>query len=328
MKLLVSGSSGHLGEALVRRLRADGHAVLGVDILPGDSTDVVASITDRERMRDCLRGVDAVLHTATLHKPHVATHSPQAFIDINISGTLTLLEGAVEAGVGAFVFTSTTSTFGDALVPPPDQPAAWITESVGLQPKNIYGVTKAAAEDLCQLFQRNAGLPCLILRTSRFFPEADDNPDRRQAFDDLNLKTIELLYRRVDLHDVVSAHQAALANARRIGFGKYIISATTPFRPQDLPLLRGQADVVLRGLLPEYEPVFRQRGWRMLPDIERVYVNERARTELGWRPEYDFARAIDDLAQGRDPRSPLARSIPSKGYHPGRFEDGLYPVQP
>ena len=52
MKLFVSGSSGHLGEALVRRLRAVGHAVLGVDILPGDSTDVVASITDRRRLQD------------------------------------------------------------------------------------------------------------------------------------------------------------------------------------------------------------------------------------------------------------------------------------
>ena len=101
----------------------------------------------------------------------------QAFVDTNITGTLNLLEAAVaRAASRAFLFTSTTSTFGDALVPPPDEPAAWITEYVVPVPKNIYGVTKVAAEDLCELAHRNQDLPCLVLRTSRFFPEADDNP--------------------------------------------------------------------------------------------------------------------------------------------------------
>ena len=102
-----------------------------------------------------MAGVEAVLHAATLHKPHVATHSRQEFVDTNVTGTLNLLEEAAAAGVGAFVFTSTTSVFGDALVPPPGAPAAWITEDVVPVPKNIYGVTKVAAEDLCQLFHRN-----------------------------------------------------------------------------------------------------------------------------------------------------------------------------
>ena len=105
-----------------------------------------------------MAGVHTVLHAATLHKPHVATHSRQEFVDTNITGTLNLLEEAVAAGVQAFVFTSTTSVFGDALIPPAGAPAAWITEDVTPVPKNIYGVTKAAAEDLCQLFHRNHGL--------------------------------------------------------------------------------------------------------------------------------------------------------------------------
>ena len=67
-------------------------------------------------------GVRAVYHAATLHKPHVATHSRQDFVDTNITGTLNLLEEAVAAGVEAFVFTSTTSVFGDALTPPPGLP--------------------------------------------------------------------------------------------------------------------------------------------------------------------------------------------------------------
>ncbi len=324
MKILVTGSSGHLGDALVRTLREQGHAVGGLDIVPSASTDLLGSIVDRAHVARCMRGVEAVLHTATLHKPHVHSHSRQDFVDVNITGTLNLLEEAAAAGVRAFVFTSTTSAFGDALSPPPPAPAAWITEDVVPVPKNIYGVTKVAAEDLCQLFQRHHGLPVLVLRTSRFFPEPDDAESRRNGFDDLNLKLIELLHRRVDIQDVVDAHLLAIERAPDIGFQRFIISASSPFERVDLAMLRGQASAALRRVAPEFETVFRQRGWHMLEDIDRVYVNDRARTVLGWQPQYDFSRGLKDLVQGRDPRSPLTHAIGHKGYHPGRSDGGIY----
>ncbi|HKX41559.1 MAG TPA: NAD(P)-dependent oxidoreductase, partial [Burkholderiaceae bacterium] len=242
MKILVTGSSGHLGEALVRTLRDAQREVVGVDIVASPFTDRVGSIADRDFVRACMvEGVEAVLHAATLHKPHVATHPRQAFVDVNITGTLNLLEEAVARRVGAFVFTSTTSAFGDALSPPPGAPAAWITEDVASIPKNIYGATKTAAEDVCQLFHRNHGLACLVLRTSRFFPEDDDDDARRSTYLDANLKANEFLYRRVELEDVVGAHLQALARAPALGFGKFIISATTPFTPADLVELRHDA---------------------------------------------------------------------------------------
>jgi UDP-glucose 4-epimerase len=112
----------------------------------------VGSIVDRSFVVRCTQGVDVVLHTATLHKPHIVRHSRQDFVDKNITGTLNLLEGAVSAGVRAFVFTSTTSVFGRALTPPAGEPAAWITEQTVPVPRNIYGVGKLAAENLCDLF--------------------------------------------------------------------------------------------------------------------------------------------------------------------------------
>src|SRR5215212_1126018 len=227
MKILVTGSSGHLGEAMVRTLRDAGREVVGLDVLDGPFTTRVGSVTDRAFVRDCLADVRTVFHAATLHKPHVATHGRQDFVDTNVTGTLNLLEEAVAAGVESFVFTSTTSVFGDALVPPAGAPAAWVTEEVRPIPKNIYGVTKAAAEDLCQLFHRNQGLACIVLRPARFFPEEDDNPEVRARYADPNVKTNEFLARRVDIEDVVSAHLAAAERAPRLGFGKYIISATT-----------------------------------------------------------------------------------------------------
>jgi len=322
MRILVTGSSGHLGEALMRALGEEGHDVIGLDVLASPHTTVVGSVADRACVRSCMAGVDAVVHAATLHKPHVESHRRAEFVDINITGTLNLLEEAVAAGVSRFVFTSTTSTFGRALTPEEGAPAAWITEDVAPVPRNIYGTTKTAAENVCELIARDHGLPCLILRTSRFFPEADDRDDVRSAFDDLNIKVNELLYRRVDIEDVVSAHLLALERAPAIGFGRYIISATSPFTRDDLAAIRHDLPSVVRRLFPDYEERYTQKGWRMFPSIERVYVNDRARHELGWSPRYDFRFALDRIAQGADPRSPLALSIGAKGYH--EVSTGVY----
>jgi UDP-glucose 4-epimerase len=324
---LVTGSSGHLGEALVRTLQARRREAIGIDILPGPFTRRVGSIADRGFVRRCMKDVTAVLHAATLHKPHVATHSRQDFVDVNVTGTLNLLEEAAAVGVTAFVYTSTTSVFGDALVPPPGEPAAWVTEDVIPVPKNIYGVTKAAAEDLCQLFARNHSLRVIVLRTSRFFPEEDDNRSIREAYTDANAKTNELLYRRVDIEDVVSAHLLAAHHAPSAGFAKYIISATTPFSRDDTAELRSDVPRVVRRCVPEYEAEYARRGWTMIPGIDRVYVNDRARAELGWQPRHDFRAVMARLQTDDDIRSPLAREVGSKGYHDQIFREGPYPLE-
>ena len=315
MRVLVTGSSGHLGEALMRVLGDDGIDVVGLDVLASPYTTVVGSVADRGCVRRCVAGVDAILHTATLHKPHVGSHRREDFVHTNVTGTLTLLEEAVAAGVARFVFTSTTSAFGRALAPAPGEPAAWITEAVRPLPRNIYGATKVAAEDLCELVHRDHGLPCLILRTSRFFPEGDDRDDVRSGYADLNVKVNELLYRRVDIEDVVSAHRLAIERAPEIGFGRYIISATTPFARDDRDALRAAAPAVVRRLVPAYEEVYAQRGWAMFDTLERVYDNTLAREQLAWAPRYDFAAAIEALAAGEDPRSDLALAVGAKGYH-------------
>jgi nucleoside-diphosphate-sugar epimerase len=320
MRVLITGSAGHLGDALMRSFAGDPSVeAVGVDVLASPSTTVVGSIADRKVVRACMDGVDAVLHAATLHKPHVGSHTRRAFVDTNVAGTLNLLEEAVAAGVGRFVFTSSTTTFGHALTPPPGAPAAWITEDVVPVPKNIYGVTKTAAEDLCELVHRDHGLPCVVLRTSRFFPEADDRDDVRAAWDDLNVKVNELLYRRADLQDIVNAHRLALERAPAIGFDRLIVSATTPFRPEDLPVLSTDAAAVVRERFPDVDEVYGERGWRLFESIDRVYVNDRARERLGWSPAYDFGHALDRLRAGEDPRSPLALAVGAKGYHERSF---------
>ncbi|SPP91421.1 NAD-dependent epimerase/dehydratase family protein [Bradyrhizobium vignae] len=326
MTILVTGSAGHLGEAILRTLHGRGSPARGLDLKPSPFTDAVGSIVDPALVRAQMDGITAVIHTATLHKPHVATHGKRDFVDTNITGTLNLLEAAAAAGVKSFVFTSTTSAFGSQLRPEAGQTAVWVTEDLPPVPKNIYGTTKLMAENLCELFFRERALPVLILRTSRFFPEDDDDPAMRSAYALDNAQANELLYRRLDIADAVSAHLLAVERAPRIGFARYIVSATSPFEQRHLEALARDAAGVVRELYPECAQLYAVRGWRLFPAIDRVYVNERARRELGWRPEYDFAHVLRSLRDDRDFRSTLAREIGSKGYHDTMFEDGPYPV--
>ena len=310
----------------MRTFRAQGRPALGLDIKASGFTDRVGSICDRALVKECLRGIRTIIHSATLHKPHVATHTNQNFVDTNVTGTLVLLEEAVAAGVESFVYTSTTSSFGAALTPAAGEPAAWITEDVVPVPKNIYGVTKVAAESLCELFNRTRRLPVVILRTSRFFPEDDDNASTRARYETANSQANELLYRRADVEDIVSAHLLAIDKARDIGFRRYIISATTPFRREDLPALRDNAPEVVERLFPDCKTLYAARNWSLFPNIDRVYVNDLAVKELGWQPKYDFRHVLESLRTGADFRSPLARAVGSKGYHSTTFAEGPYPV--
>ncbi|UPG85922.1 NAD(P)-dependent oxidoreductase [Luteibacter aegosomatis] len=326
MTILVTGSAGHLGEAIVRRLRAGGREARGLDVKSSPFTDLVGSIDDEAFVHDAMSGAKAVIHCATLHKPHVATHGRRRFVDTNVAGTLALLEAAVAHGVRSFVFTSTTSAFGAALSPEPGEPAAWIDETVRPVPKNIYGATKIAAEGLCELVARTDRLPIVVLRTSRFFPEDDDNAGVRAAYGTLNMQANELLYRRADIADMVDAHLLAIERAPTLRFGRYIVSAPPPFTRDDVAALRVDAAAVVRRYFPDVDALYAARGWKLLPSLDRVYDCARAVRDLGWVPKRDFAFVLDCLREGREFRSEEALAVGKKGYHDELFVDGPYPV--
>lgn len=320
--VLVTGSAGHLGTALMLALPGLGFKPFGIDILASPTTTEVGSISDRDFISGLLErgsGIQHIIHAATLHKPHVGSHTKQQFIETNITGTLVLLEEAASLNerIKSFLFLSTTSSFGTALSPKPGSPAAWINEEVVPQPKNIYGVTKVAAEDMCLLVHKQTRLPVLVLRTSRFFPEADDDEDRRNALDDSNLKVLELSYRRCDIEDIVSACVCGMEKAKSIGWGRYIISAPPPF-PRDaetLRLLDSDPASVLRSVAPGVEAVFAAKGWKYLSRIDRVYDSSKAVRELGWQPKYTFDKTVARVGEGKEWRSELTVRVGKKGYH-------------
>lgn len=304
MRVLVTGASGWLGRALVPLLRAAGHSAVGLDLQPGPATDVEGSITDRALIDRTLdrHGIDAVVHAATLHKPHVGVRSADDFLEVNVRGTLTLLEAATAAGAGVdrFVFTSTTSLMISAAIRAGRSGgasrAAWIDESMtDLRPRNIYGVTKLAAEHLCRLTHEERGLPLVILRTSRFFPEADDMAHRIEQ-SDANTKANELLFRRLTVEDAAQAHLAALERAEALGFDMFIVSAPTPFAPTDCEELITDAPVVVARYFPDYPMVYERLGWTMFASIDRVYDASRAARRLGFTCHTGFREKLDELA--------------------------------
>src|SRR5262245_23496440 len=305
MRILVTGSSGWLGQTLVPRLRRDGHDVVGIDPLPGPATRIVGTIEDRALVRAAIRdhGIDAVIHGGALHKPHVETRARSEFLSVNVQGTLNLLEESVapQSKVDRFIFTSTTSLMiskeiragrsGGA------RKAVWITEDMApLLPRNIYGVTKLSAEHLCRMFHELHRLPTIVLRTSRFFPEEDDMA-HAIAQSEPNTKANELLFRRATVEDIAESHVVALDKAPALGFDTFIISAQTPFSPADCEELIVDAPAVVRRHFPHYPAIYARLGWTMFQSIDRVYDPGRAARRLGFICRTGFAERLAELEQ-------------------------------
>jgi nucleoside-diphosphate-sugar epimerase len=302
MRVLLTGSSGWLGRHLAPLLRAAGHVVVGLDVAPGADTQVCGTATDRGLVERTIadHGVEAVVHAAALHKPDIARFPAQAFVDVNVTGTLGLLEAAVRANHDRFVFTSTTSLMiSQAIYAEHADAAVWLDERCGpLEPRNIYGITKLAAEQLCRLAHLEHGLSCVVLRTARFFPEEDDT---HHALSGENMKANELLHRRLTVEDAARAHLAALERAPEVGFGAYVVSAPTPFACDEAAELKSNAAAVVARHFPDAPDLYAQAGWRLPASIGRVYDPARAEGELGFRCATDFAAVLEALREGRPP---------------------------
>ena len=260
-------------------------------------------MVDRALVRRVIRdeGITAIVHAAARHKPHIETHDNSEFVAVNVQGTLNLLEEAVAPGspVDRFVFTSTTSLMisqeirdgkaGGA------KEAVWIDETMTpLRPRNIYGVTKLAAEELCRLFNHLHKLPVLVLRTSRFFPEEDDMA-HAIAQSGENTKANEFLFRRLSVEDAAEAHVVALSKAQEIGFDTFIVAAPTPFTRDDCHDLITDAPAVVARLFPDYRALYERRGWTMFDAIDRVYDASKATRVLGFTCRTGFADILAGL---------------------------------
>jgi len=275
MKVLVTGSSGQLGAATVKHLRQHGHNVYGVDIIPAGTTDQLLDIKDKAAVEAAAKGIDAIIHTAAIHGKHYELNYPrEAFIDTNIYGTLNLLDICVKNGISKFLYTSTTSIYGSAMVDA--DKAVWVDESLTEMPRDIYDITKQAAEQLCKDFFYKEGLQTSVYRVGRFLPEDD------------NLKINHRLYRGLDERDGAEALRLALG-VTFANFEIFNISSGSPFNQSETGLLKHSPKRVILQHYPQAEEIYRAKGWVFPKTIDRVYVCDKAKKQLGYSPQYTFA---------------------------------------
>lgn len=279
MKILLTGSSGRIGRAIFVRLCAE-HRIIGIDSAPSSTTQIVASIEDSALLRRALDGIDAVIHVAALHAPHVAFFDDARFEAINVRATKTLAALAVEAGVKTFIFTSTTALYGavDTALPG----ARWITEHTPPVPRTIYHHSKLRAEAALREIAESSTLAVNVIRMSRCFPEPAP------------LMSTYRLHRGVDARDVADAHaKALLLNAP--GYRCFLVSGATPFLPEDAAALACNAAAVIELRCPELALAFQRRSWTLPQTIDRVYCPEHTIRALNWQPQYGYNEVLAQL---------------------------------
>ena len=293
MKVLITGSSGRIGQAIYAEV-ARQHTAVGFDRLPAETTDVIGDIGDLDLHSTALDGVDVVIHTAALHAPHVGQESEAEFDRVNVQATQALALSAVECGVKHFVFTSTTALYGQASRL--NDKTAWITENTQPKPVTVYHRSKIQAEEILNTVSMSSGLPITVLRMSRCFPEPAD------------LMALYRLARGIDKRDVATAHLAAI-NQRPAGFTRFIVSAAPTFTPDHCDELFVNAAAVIKQTSPELANEFQARGWRLPGSIDRVYDSRYAQQQLGWQPKHGFASVIQQL----DAQSPEVLKVTRSG---------------
>ena len=172
MKVLVTGGTGFTGKALVRRMLDDGHTVVALDNQEGYKTDelrtwgaevIIGSVTDRDVVARCVRGVEIVHHVAAAFRD--LTVSPAYYREVNVEGTRNVLDAAAREGVRKFVYCSTCGVHGNVDHPPGGEDAP-------IRPADYYQQTKYEAEPIVLDYDRH-GLKSTILRPAAIFGPGD-----------------------------------------------------------------------------------------------------------------------------------------------------------
>lgn len=298
LRILVTGADGFIGSHLAEALVRAGHRVRAfvlynsfnsrgwLDQSPADISDALeffaGDVRDPHGMKKAMEGCDVVMHLAALIAIPYSYHSPDAYVDTNVRGTLNVLQAARELGVARVVHTSTSEVYGTARQVP-------IDEEHPLQGQSPYSATKIGADQMALAFHRSFGTPVTVVRPFNTYGP------RQSARAVIPATIIQLLSRRLPIrlgalhptrdfnfiNDTVRGFTAAAAADAAVG---EVVNLGSNFEISIGDTAKMIADIVGAGLEIENDPV------RMRPaasEVDRLWAdNGKAARLLGWRPEY------------------------------------------
>lgn len=304
MKYFVTGATGFLGGALVRLLRQYSHEVIALVRDPSKTEElrmiglslVKGDITDKESMREAMRGCDGVFHMAAWYK--IGTKDTAQARKINVGGTLNVFELASELGIPKVIYTSTIAVNSNTKGALPDEnyhfSGAHISE---------YDRTKAAAHEIALNFIQG-GLPLVILMPGLIYgpngTSMSDEALRLYLRKKLPLIPLRAAYCWSHVDDVAEIHYKAMNIAKpgttymvcgpkhtlveAFQIAKSITGIRTPLAvpPAMLRLTAFLASIV-EGFLP-LPDMYRSESLRVQAGVTYLGDNRKAKTELGYNP--------------------------------------------
>jgi UDP-glucose 4-epimerase len=308
VRVCVTGGSGFIGSHVVDALAEAGHDVRVFDLRAGERPDVAyraGSLMDADALRDAIRGMDAVFHLAAVADVNDVARHPVAAIDLNVGGTLRVLEAAKQGGVGRVIFASTVWVYSSVDAGAGDV----VDEEACFAPgasRQIYTSSKIAGELLCHDYWNAHQLPFTILRYGipygpRMRPSLVIPIFVRKALagEALTVAGDGSQHRKfVYVEDLARAHVLALAD--RAANQTYNLDGR-----EQVTILR-IAETVLRltGAERPIEFIPARSGDYAGADVS----SEKARRELGWEAQIDFEEGMRRTVPWlmAEQRSPIA----------------------
>jgi len=185
MKVLVTGGAGFIGSNIVEELLIRGHNVRVLDNFSTGKREnlkefkedfelLEGDVRSYHIVKQAVKGIDVVLHQAALPSVPRSINDPITSNEVNVGGTLNMLDASKEAGVKRFVFASSSSIYGDT----PELPKR---EDMTPNPLSPYAVSKLAGEKYCQVFAKVFGLHTVALRYFNVFGPRQDPSSQYSA---------------------------------------------------------------------------------------------------------------------------------------------------